>query len=291
MTRKNQSITLSIRDTDKEALNSIALQFGKTWGDKPNISKLVEAIARNELRIIVNHDWEPQRIETLEIARKMLLDQGYIAEAKEIAKILLERSELTLPFRAEIEKFTNKPLPTWRKQIEGFIKREQPFRLTYQDAAERVWNFTVLHGQLRLIEKHQYLVCTCDETEGNQDIPELKHNWTLRLDRIQEAVINPVNYPWQPNLDVITVEFKLLRGLAFAYAKGDPKLDDIFVSEIQGDPHERTIMRNVYSTFWFFREIASYWDECVIIAPESVRDRFKGKIRLLIEQYNLTNSI
>lgn len=46
MSRKGQSITLSISERDKAALEKLAREFGMTWGDRPNISKLVEAIAR-----------------------------------------------------------------------------------------------------------------------------------------------------------------------------------------------------------------------------------------------------
>lgn len=287
MTRKNQAITLSIKEADKKSLETLALEFGKVWGDKPNISKLIEAIARHELRIAPNHDWTSQRIESLEQARKILLDLGYTSEAEEIAKILQQRSELTIQFRTEIEKFLSSPKPVWRKNIETFIKRQQPFRLTYQDAAERQWSFTVLHGELRSLEKHQYLVCTCDETEGNQDIPELQHNWTFRLDRISDAVVVPLQFDWQANLDIIPVEFRVKGGLAFAYAKEEPKVDDVSVGEIEGNPPQRLVIRNVWSTFWFFREIAKYWNDCEIISPESVRDRLKNKIKLICQQYDM----
>jgi predicted DNA-binding transcriptional regulator YafY len=290
MTRKNEAITLSIAKREKSELEKLALEFGKTWGDKPNISQLIKAIARQELLIAPNHDWSSQRIETLEQARKLLLDYDLISEAEEIAKLLQERSELTLQFRQEIEKFLAKPKPQWRKNLENLIKREQPFRLTYQDAAERQWSFTVLHGELRLIEKHQYLVCTCEETEGNQDLPELEHNWTFRLDRIQDAVVNPVKFDWQPNLDFIEVNFKVLRGLAFAYAKEEPKKDDLIVGEIEGDPPQRLITRQVWSSFWFFREIAKYSDQCEIISPENLRNQFREKLKKLSKIYNLDDS-
>ncbi len=286
MTRKNEAITLSIKAREKKALENLALEFGKTWGDKPNISKLIEAIAKNELKIAPNHDWNHQRVEILETIRKLLLDHGLISEAEEIAKILQERSELTIPFRQEIEKFLDKPKPLWRKKIEDFIHRQQPFKLIYQDASERQWIFTVIYGELRNIEKHQYLVCTCEETEGNQDLPELQHNWGLRLDRIQEAVVSSVNLPWQSDLDTIEVEFKVYRGLAFAYGKEAPKKDDFLVGEIDGNPAQRLIKRKVWSSFWFFRDIARYWDDCEIISPVNLRENFKEQLRSLSQLYD-----
>lgn len=290
MTRKNQAITLSIQEREKKALEDLALKFGKTWGDKPNISQLIKAIARQELKIAVNNDWSHQRIEILEQVKKLLLDLGFMEEAEEIAHILIERSEFkNMSSRDEMEKFLAKPKPLWRKNIEDFIKLQQPFKLTYQDASERLWNFTIIHGQLRIIEKHQYLVCTCEQTQGNEDIPELCHNWTLRLDRIKEAVVNPLQSSWQLNLDTIEVQFKVYGGLAFAYDKEKIKQDDVCQGEIEGEPPYRLITRNVWSSFWFFREIATYLNNCEIIYPESIKEKFKEKLSQLNQIYLLHN--
>lgn len=47
---KNQpSITLSVTQQEKEQLEAIALEMGCTWGDRPNVSGLVKAIAAKEL--------------------------------------------------------------------------------------------------------------------------------------------------------------------------------------------------------------------------------------------------
>ena len=57
MGRKGESITLSISDRDKTNLEAIALELDMMWGDRPNISKLVEAIARKQIQISKNNDW------------------------------------------------------------------------------------------------------------------------------------------------------------------------------------------------------------------------------------------
>ncbi|KAM3107283.1 hypothetical protein [Phormidesmis sp. 146-33] len=51
MSRKGESITLSVTAIQKEALEALALQLGYTFGDRPNISKLVGAIADGDLVI------------------------------------------------------------------------------------------------------------------------------------------------------------------------------------------------------------------------------------------------
>jgi predicted DNA-binding transcriptional regulator YafY len=286
MSRKGQSITLSVKEAEKQALETLADRLGYTWGDKPNISKLITAIAQQKYRLTVNDNWTETQIKALDQAWRLLVDLGKIPEAEEIARILLERSELQILQRQTLDAFLDKPIPTWRKQIEIFIKESKPFRLTYQDASDRTYNFTVVHARIELLENHQYLVCTCDENEGNQDIPELNHNWVLRLDRIQEAVVNQIKLPWQTELDQITVEFRVYNRLAFNYGKSSKKLDDLTVSEIEGDPPQRTITRKIYSTFWFFREITPYFNDCEIISPDSVRNLFREKLRSLWERYN-----
>ncbi len=282
MGRKGQSITLSISEQEKLQLEALAHEKGMKWGEKPNISRLLKAIARQELLIASNHDWTQERIQALEQARQALIDLGKIDNAKEIAGILVQRSELQAPFRRKIESFLDILQTGWRQQMEQYIKERQPFKLTYQDAGGRLFHFTVLHAQIQLIEKRQYLMCRCEETEGSQDIPELRHNRCLRLDRIQEAAVTSIDRQWEIDLQRVAVEFHLLEGLAFAYNSTN---QDRFIGELEGDPPIRRVIRPIYSTFWFFREISPYWEDCIIIAPENVRKLYREKVKRLYAQY------
>ena len=280
MSRKGQSITLSVSDWEKQQLQALAAAFNCKWGAQPNISRLVSAIARNQIQLLSNMDWSSERLQALDAARKALIDQGEIAQAVEIARLLNARHELSAPLRAEIEQFLNKPRPAWRQTVDEFIAQQQPFRLTYQDAAERPFTFHILYGQILHIEKRDYLVCYCQESEANQDIEPLRHNWTLRLDRIQEAAITEINQPWAKDLARVSVKFALYGGLAFAY---QPKEEDVFIGELEGE--SRRVIRKIFNTFWFFREIAQYWDQCEILEPQSVRDRLRDKIVNLSQRY------
>lgn len=49
MTKKGASVTLSLAAEDKALLEQIALEQGCKWGEKPNVSLLVERIARREI--------------------------------------------------------------------------------------------------------------------------------------------------------------------------------------------------------------------------------------------------
>jgi predicted DNA-binding transcriptional regulator YafY len=284
MSRKGQSITLSISERDKAELEAIALQFNMKWGDRPNISKLVEAIAQRKLLIGNNNNWTETRIRALHRCIAALTDIGQIEQAQVIANLLLERSELSIPLRTDIESFLKNLPPAWRLQIDNYILRTQPFQLSYQDAAGRLLNFTVRHAKVTPHEKRQYLDCWCEETEGNSDIPELIHNWSLRLDRITDAAVISIAGEWRTQLDEIEVEMHLFAGLAFAY---QAKPEDAMNEWLPDKPRVRRVIRRVSSTFWFSREVMQYAPDCVVVSPENVRDRLKQKLRTLCQLYNI----
>lgn len=284
MSRKGKSITLSISERDKTELLTLAQEWGYLWGERANISGLIEAIARRQLKIAPNNNWSELRVKTLVKIVGILTDGGKIEEAKIIANLLLERSELSIPQRQKIEKFLDNLPPPWRLEIDTYIRRQQPFQLSYQDAASRLWNFTVCHAEINHREKREYLECWCEETEGNLDIPELMHNWSLRLDRIPEVAIVPIDEKWLPSLDYIEVEMHLLRGLAFAYKS---KSNDIIPPEwLESDKRVRRVVRRVSNTFWFFREVLQYGGDCVVVSPEKLRSRIKEKLLETLEHYS-----
>lgn len=285
MTRKGRSITLSLEESDKAQLEAIAREWGMMWGEEPNISRLIKAIARRQLLVFPNNNWNRDRINTLNNTRNLLMDAGHIEDALILAHLLLERSEITVPLRQEIEQFVAKPAAPWWIAVERYIRQQQPFQLAYQDAAERVWNFTIAYAEITQYEERQYLDCWCEETEGSQDLPALAHNRCLRFDRIPEAAISPVKGCWQSELDSISVELHLLRGLAFAYRT---KTGADQVNEWLTDPPQvRRVVRRVTSTFWFFREVLRYGKDCVIVSPDAVRDRFKQELMSMIDHYNI----
>lgn len=284
MSRKGQSITLSISERDKAELENLARELGMMWGDRPNISKLVEAIAQRELLIGRNNDWSTTRIEALNRAMQALIDAGQIDIAKMVASLLLERSELSIPLRNEVENFLATTHSEWRQELDRYIKRQQPFQLSYQDASLRIWVFHVRHAKIVPHEKRQYLDCWCEETEGNQDISQLSHNWCLRLDRIPEAAISPIGGKWYSQLDSIKVELHLFKGLAFAY---QAKPEDQAIEWLTDKPQVRQVIKTINFTFWFFREIAPDWEDCKIVAPDVVRDRIKQKLSAWCNLYKI----
>lgn len=284
MGRPGQSITLSLSEQDKIALQTIATQLGYTWGDNPNISKLVEAIAQHKLLIAPNNDWSTELLATLQQAMTCLHDRGDSKNAQIIAELLLKRSELKNPLRREIERFLETiQKPNWRQLLDEFIKRKQPFQLAYQDAAQRIWTFHIQYAEIIHRDRREYLECWCQETDGNTDLPKLKHNWTLRLDRIADAALSPIEKKWRPDLDRLRVELHLYNNLAFAY---ESKPNDVYNEWSSNRPQVRKVLRNISSTFWLFREILPYAEDCVIGSPPEVRDRFRNKLLMLCNRYD-----
>lgn len=284
MSRKGQSITLSVSAQDKAELEAIARELGMLWGNRPNISKLVEAIARRQLLLAPNNNWTELRLKALTQSICTLADSGQMESALIVANLLLERSELSIPLRREIERFLENPPPPWRLEIDRYILRQQPFQLSYQDAASRLWSFTIRHAKITPHEERQYLDCWCDEYEGNQDITELVHNWSLRLDRITEAAVTPIDGEWHSELARIEVEMHLFRGLAFAY---QAKPEDVTNEWLVDRERVRRVVRQISSSFWFIREVLRYGEDCVVVSPESVRDRLKQKLKSMCYQYEI----
>lgn len=56
MSRKNESVTLSLTDEEKSALTELAAKHNCMWGDKPNISRLIQQIASGQLKIVSETD-------------------------------------------------------------------------------------------------------------------------------------------------------------------------------------------------------------------------------------------
>lgn len=284
MSLKGQSITLAISNLDKVRLEQIALDLDIKWGERPNISKLVEAIARRKVKIGLNNDWSDDRIVALEQIYRRLSDAGELELAREIATILPERSEPSRPLLREVEKFLDHPPIPWRQTLDRYIYQQRPFKLNYRDAADRPWSFTIRHAAIALHDKRQYLDCWCEETDGNLDIDELKHNRCLRLDRIPDDAITPVQAKWRSQLDKIPVTIHLSGSLAFAYKSKTNDLENDWLP----DQPVRRVVKSTSSTFWFFREILPYGEDCIIVAPDSVREKFIEKLRSLWQSYNLT---
>lgn len=75
MTKKNESITLSVCEADSKALEAIAIAHGCTYGAKANVSELFRRIAQGKLRVVeASEDFELcQLLDRAEVRRAIEL--------------------------------------------------------------------------------------------------------------------------------------------------------------------------------------------------------------------------
>ncbi|GAX45710.1 hypothetical protein NIES4075_67310 [Tolypothrix sp. NIES-4075] len=294
--------TLSLWSKNKETnLREFTQEWQRKWEQrhpkkskqKSKISDVPEIVSPVQTQLSDNNIkkdvWSDERIEVLQKAVRLFTDMGQLEEALSIANLLLDRQELSIPLRTEIEDFLRTHKSPLRQEIDRYIDRNQPFKLSYQNTTGQLQNFTVHYAKVITHEERQYVDCWCEETEGNYDLEQLCHNRSLRLERIREVQVSPIDGEWLSDFDTIKVEMHLLGGLLNGYKS--KKNDDISNKLVEVNGHEvRRVLRKVSNTFWFFREVIRYGKDCVIVAPESVRDRFKEKLIPLCQLYNLTIS-
>ena len=294
MTRKGQAITLSLNAKDKQSLENLATEFGKTWGDKPNISKLVQAIARRELAIEPNHEWNLENLNALNQARKALTDAGQVDLAINIAELLLDRNEVSnIAIRGELETFVQSKAVPWRRDVMRLIKQKQPFQLSkYVDAIGKAWTFDVHYAELVRHEEREYLDCWCASLEGNQDLPELQHNWCFRLDRYQGSAIRllPLPAQWRRDFDRIDVELHFYGRLAYSYADSNHDVNDRREQCDWLDNNTYRVVRSIYNTYWLNRELRMHGENCQIISPAAARSRFYGELQAMLKPYQSDNT-
>lgn len=277
MPRKKETITLSIPPGTKQKLEAIASRLGFFWGKSPSPSAFITAIAENRLEVGEPFTLNSVQITALRQAIKDLIDTGHIEQAQVVTALLLERANLETPLRQALAQQVGQPTEAWRIRVNQLIEAKQPFHLSYGNSQGQNLEYTVRFAQITLYEQRMYLQVWCEETEDSNDIPELLHNRCLRLDRIKS--IFPIDGEWRGRLDTVEVQLHFSGWLVKAY---QPKSDDIKDQVIDG---VRQVTRKVSNPFWLDREISRYWGDCLIIAPNGVRDRFLKKLKLTIEQY------
>ena len=282
MPRKKEALTLSVPPETKEQLEAIALRLGIFWGKSPSVSGLLVAIAQHKLEVGEPFTLNSTQVTALQQAIRLLLDSKYPAQAQAVSNLLIERGNLEAPLRQSLLQQVSKPSVASRIQAEAQIDKQQPFLVLYRNPKGDDLAYTARYAEISFEEKRFYLEIWCEETEDikNPDYPELIHNRCLRFDRIQAIV--PTDGQWrQQGLDYLKVYLHYYRGMVTAY---EARLRDIS-NEVIGDV--RQVVRRVSNPFWLIREVFRYGEDCVIVSPDSVRDRFQQKLIALCRQYNL----
>jgi predicted DNA-binding transcriptional regulator YafY len=196
--------------------------------------------------------------------------------------LLLERGNLEVPQRQSLLQQASQFAEAWRIIVDQHRRDQQPFLLFYRDAQERELEYTVRYAEISFEEKRFFLNIWCEETEDIKDteFPELIHNRCLRLDRIKAII--PTSGQWRDEgLDYLEVYLHFFYGMVKAYEPRDRDIRNEVVGEV------RQVVRRVSNPFWLVREVLRYGGDCVVVSPESLRDRVKQKLRLQCQQYDL----
>jgi predicted DNA-binding transcriptional regulator YafY len=267
-------------DDCRAPLEQLAQSLGYVWGEGGNVKAMVQAIAQQKLSVGESTAFTEAQRQALGRAAIAACDRGEWQDALALGTVFqalpIEDEGLRALVDAKLE-LLQRP---WVAQVFEAIAQEQPFKLSYQDAAGRLITFTVCGAEFVPHDRRIYLDCWCIETEGNQDILRLQHNWCLRLDRITDAGIIPIKKKWR-SLDTIEIEMVLSGGLAHAYG---PRNEDTLIEWIEGD--RKRVMRKITNSFWFLREILRYGKDCQVIAPLEIRDRIRIQLAEAVRQYD-----
>ncbi len=285
MPRKKETLTLSVPPGTKEQLEEIAHSLGIFWGKSPSPSGLISAIAQQQLEVAKPFTLDSAQVKALQQAAKILSDSGQIAEAQTLIGLLLERGNLEPPQRQLFLQQASQLTEAWRIIIDQHRSNQQPFLLFYRDAQERELEYTVRYAEISFEEKRFFLNIWCEETEDikDTDFPELIHNRCLRLDRIKAII--PTAGQWRDQgLDFLRVYLHFKKGMVKAY---EPRAKDIS-NEVVGEI--RQVVRQVSNPFWVEREVLRYGGDCVVMSPDSLRDRIKQKLLTLCHLYDIDTS-
>lgn len=283
MSRKKETITLSIPPGTKEQLEAIARRMNISWGKEPSISGLIVAIAQQSVEVGKPFILDSNQVNALQQAIKALSDAGQIGQAQTILTLLLERGNLDAAIRQSLLKQASKLVQAWRSQIDEYRQNKQPFYLLYENSQGQELQYTVRYAEPRFFDKRFYLMIWCEETEDVEnlipDLPELWHNRNLIFDKIRSIV--PASGEWRDGLDHIKVYLHFRGWMVKSYQRREDDLEDETIGNV------RQVVRRVVNDFWLIREVARYWEDCVIVSPESLRDRLKQKLVTLCQLYDV----
>lgn len=277
MPRKKETLTLSVPPGTKEKLEEIALRLNIKWGDNPSASGLIGAIALSQLEVGQPFTLDTNQVTALQKATEVLVDSGSVEEAQILLSLLVKRGNLQAPLRQSLLQKVSQPTQAWRILVDQQIARKQPFHVVYTNAQKQQLEYTARYAEIYFYEKRYYLQIWCDETEDSDDVPELRHNRCLRLDRINGIL--PIEGEWRGSLDSVEVYLHFQGGLVKAYERKQEDLKDDPLGEV------RQVVRRVVNPFWLIREVFRYGKDCEIVAPDAVRQRFKQELTKLYQLY------
>lgn len=291
MQRQQTTLTLSVPTETKERLSALAERFDLRWGDKPSPSKLVAAIADGSLRIGEPSRFGLEEIKALIHAIKALYAGGDASSAKVLTSLALSYQEQFGSLETEqIYKAMADGAFAWRDTIEQAINARQPFVILYRGNKDVSSHYVVKYAEIRQIFGNWYVdIRSDDAVSSSKDLPELRENRSLRLDKIDKIVSTILPIPWaEDGLQSIIVSMKFFDEDAAFYERHP---DDIDVSECVDDAVKyRMVRRKVTNSWWFIRDILRHGDNAVILSPNELTKKAEDRFQRAVGRYRDRNS-
>ena len=279
-----KTFALKLESRYKKPLQDISLRYGYKWGEEGNITAFLRGLVDSKIRfdsqqLILSEQEQDALLEAI----RFLCQRSHFSLASSLLRFLPAES-LNGFQQAQLSFYLDFLNTSILEDLNGCIGDQRPFQLNYLDSTQKEYSFSVSYAEFRFFENRIYLLCWCEETQDNQDILGLNHNWCFRLDLVQEGGIIPLNSLWrEQGLDSVEVEFLLFGRLAYAFQE---RLDD-FSEWIDTNPPTRRVKRTINSSFWFVREILPYGCSCRVLSPPSIVDLITHEINEMHHQYSL----
>lgn len=265
----DKMITLSDGKAKQEwdSLKLKAQQRGMFYNNEPSASKLIRAIANNEILLDIPLSPEEQSA----LLRAIVAMHQARAPQSQIALLVswvLKRSEVSAEMKGQFAALSYQ-FSDWKAQVEEFIANFQPFTLIYKG---QTWS--VLYAKISDTgagDRRPYLLAWVEELGSNAPDDPLGHNRTFLLDAPAEVTPLESRYWRHSGLDTINLVFEV----DFSYR---PKPEDVLVESVavpwRGEEKNVTrITRRIDSFFWASQELDRYSDKCRIVSPDWAIDK------------------
>jgi predicted DNA-binding transcriptional regulator YafY len=188
----------------------------------------------------------------------------------------------------EIKEYLDIPIINNIKKVQEHLIKQQPFYFTYTDSKNNTESFTILYAEIATHNRQRiYLDCWCEEVEGSQDIEDLQHNRTFNLKKISNFTIVPAeDKKWKSSgLDSICIEMIFTKGLISKALEIKDTNQNKYKSINQLSARQVQVIQPITNTFCFFQDILRYKEDCVIIQPDHVRQKFYEIIQKMNDLY------
>jgi hypothetical protein len=162
-------------------------------------------------------------------------------------------------------------------KLNDWILRQTAFTVRVEDRGN-ITNYDVSYAKVSIDPNGKYLLLAYTHKSNPAEIPQLKHNHEIELDKIVDA--GEIHRPWCSSPPTIQVKFWISSDLHPSY---ETRPEDI--SMVIGTQHDRAgnvVIREVMTTHMLLSELLSYGNNCYSISPSIVRRRLLVEVEKIL---------